>query len=98
MRDRLGFGLIGNQTPVGNVIANRWDAAHPHPLALAGGNLVPDALASHLALKLGKGQQHVEHQSAHGRGRVELLGDRHKGHALSLKDFDHLGEVSQAAG
>jgi transposase len=35
-------------------------------------------LARHFALKLGEGQQHIEHQSAHGRGGVELLGDRDK--------------------
>ncbi len=49
------------------------DAAHPHPLALGGGDLVADALAGDLALKLGEGQQHVQHQSAHRGGGVELL-------------------------
>src|SRR5262249_36270166 len=74
------------------------DAADPQPLALGGGDLVADALGGDLAFKLGKRQQHVQRQSAHGRGGVELLGDRHKEHTMLVEQLDELSEVRQRAG
>src|ERR1700730_18030988 len=50
----------------------------PDPLAFGGGNLVPDALADHLALELCERQKHIEGQTPHARGGVEGLGDRNE--------------------
>ena len=96
--DRLGFSLVDNERAVFSVISNGHPAAHPHSLLLGSGNLVADPLAGHLALELGKGQQNVKGQTPHGGGGVELLGDRDKGHAGCIEDFDDLGEIRQGAG
>src|SRR6266516_4028796 len=75
---RFGLSGVDDEFAVLNVIAERDGASHPHALAAGGGELVADALAGDLALKLGKRQQHVEGEPAHrGRG-VELLSDRHE--------------------
>src|SRR6516162_8147224 len=72
--------------------------AHPHPLPFRGGDLVADALADDLALKLRKGQQHIEGQAPH-RGRcVELLRHRNKRGAPGVEDLDDLGEIGERAG
>ena len=73
------------------------DAAHPHPLALGGGDLVADALAGDLALKLGEGQQDVEHQPPIEVVVLNCWVTDTKGHPLAFEHFDHLGEVGQAA-
>jgi hypothetical protein len=57
-------------------------------------DLVADALADDLALKLCKGQQNVQSQAPHRGCRVELLGDRNKGRASRLEDLDDLGTKS----
>ena len=54
-----------------------------------------DALGSNLPLELGKGQEHVEGETTHGRRRVELLGDRDKGDVMGIEQFDQLCEVGQ---
>lgn len=46
-------------------IAQRRMASHPHAPPLGGGDLVTNALADHFPLELGKGEHHVERQSAH---------------------------------
>ena len=74
--DDRGLGLVNDQLAVLDVVAERRAAAHPHALASGGGELVADALADHLALELGEGQQDVERQPAHRGGGVEGLGDR----------------------
>jgi hypothetical protein len=79
-------------------VTERDDAAHPESLLLGRGDLVADALARDLPLELGKREQHVERQSAHRRGGVEALCDRHKGHLVRVKELDQLGEVRQGAG
>ena len=61
------------------LIAERHHASHPQPLALGGADLVADTLAGDLALKLGKGQEHVEGQPAHGGRGIELLLGRDPG-------------------
>ena len=86
---------VGDEPSVVDVIAERRDSAHPQPLALAGGDLVADALAGHLALELGEGQQDVEHQPPHGGGGVELLGDRDEGDPVALEHLDHAREVGE---
>ena len=95
--DQFGLAFVGHQSAVLDVVAQRWHAAHPHALALAGCDLVADAFAGDLALELGEGQQDVQHQPTHRGRRVELLGDRHERHAVALEHLDHLGEVRQAA-
>ena len=47
---------------------------------------------------MGKRQQHIQRQSAHGRGGVELLGDRYERHVVLVEQLDELGEVRQRAG
>ena len=91
------LGVVDDQQAVLDVVAQRRDAAHPHPFALGGGDLVADALTGDLALELREGQQHVEHQPPHRGGGVELLGDRDKGHVVALEHLDHLGEVGETA-
>ena len=98
MPDGLRLLRVGDQPPVLDVVAERRDTAHPQPLALAGRNLVADALAGHLALELGEGEQDVQHQPPHGGGGVELLGDRDEGHPVALEHLDHAREVGERAG
>src|SRR3977135_240825 len=79
------------------VVADLRTATAPKPLALGGGDLVPDALGGDLALKLGKRQQDVEGQPPHRGGGIELLGHRDEGHAVLIEQLDQLGKVSQRA-
>src|SRR5262245_43096665 len=58
-------------------------------------DLVADALGGDLPLELGKGQQHIEGQTTHRGRRIELLGDRDKGDAVSIEQFDQLGKIGQ---
>ena len=53
------------QGSLADPVAERHHPSHPDALLLGGGDLVPDALARDLALKLGKGQEHVEGQPPH---------------------------------
>src|ERR1035437_5938156 len=69
--------------------------AHPHSLALGGGDLVPDPLARYLALELRERQQDVERKSAHRGRRVELLGACDKRNPACVEHLDHLGEVGK---
>jgi hypothetical protein len=96
--DQSGLDFIDHQQSVLHVVPQGQRPAHPHPLGLAGGDLVADALAGDLAFKLREGQQHVEHQPAHRGGGVELLGDGDERHLVALEDFDQPGEVGQAPG
>ena len=95
--DQLGLAFVWDQPAVLDVVAKWRHAAHPHALALAGGDLVADALAGHLPLELGEGQEDVQHQPPHRRGGVELLRDRDEGHAIALEHIHHLGEIGEAA-
>ena len=64
----LGFFLVdrqGARVILRRLVAKRHSAPHPHALGLGGRNLVADALARHLALELGEGQEHVQCQAAH---------------------------------
>jgi hypothetical protein len=67
------------------------------PLRLGRRNLVPDALGGDLALELGEREQDVQRQPSHGRGRVELLGDRDERDIVLVEELDQLGEVRQRA-
>src|SRR6266568_8378578 len=70
----LGLGRVDDKGSLARLIAERHIATHPHPLLLRGGNLVADAFAGNLPLKLSKGQQHIEGQPPHRARGVELLG------------------------
>ena len=94
----FGFGFVDGDLSVLGVVAERRHAADPQPLALGGGDLVPDALGGDLALELGKRQQNVERQPPHRGGGVELLGDGDERHAMAVEQLDQLGEVGQRAG
>lgn len=63
MPDGLSFLSVDGKAPrcaVGGwVIAERYNASHPHPLGFGRRDLVADPLAGHFAFKLGEGQQHV---------------------------------------
>ena len=65
------------------------------PPLLGSGDLVANSLASHFPLELGEGEQHVQGQPTHARGRVELLGYRDEGDALCVEGLHNLGEVEQ---
>jgi hypothetical protein len=68
------------------------------PLRLEAPILSRDPFPGDLALELGKGEQHVEGQPAHGRGGIELLGHRHEGDAICVEQLHQLGEVRQGTG
>ena len=84
--------------PATAAIAERNGPTDPEALALGGRDLVAHPLADHLALELGKGEQHVEGKPAHAGGRVERLGDRHEGHPVFIEQVDQLREVGERAG
>ncbi len=65
----LGMVVNDMQCAVLDQVAQRDNAAHPHPLLLRSGDLVSDPLARDLPFELGEGQEHVEGQASHaGRG------------------------------
>src|SRR6202795_626730 len=78
-------------------IAERNGSADPEALALGGRDLVAHPLADHLALELGKGEQHVEREPAHAGGGVERLGDRHERDQLFIEQLDNLVNAGQTA-
>src|ERR1700730_8385963 len=79
-------------------IAERDGAADPETLALGGRDLVAHPLADHLALELGKGEQHIERDPPHAARGFERLGDRHERDPLLIEQLDQLGEVGERAG
>ncbi|MBV6414927.1 MAG: hypothetical protein OMOMHJEC_02763 [Xanthomonadales bacterium] len=93
-----GLGLVDHELALDHVIAKRRHAAHPHALGLAGGDLVPDALAGDLALELREGEQDVQGQASHRRCGVELLSHRHERHVVAVEHIDEPGEVRERAG
>ena len=89
--------LLDQQLAVLQPVAERDIAAHPHALLARGGELVADALADHLALELGEGEQDVQRQPAHGGGGVEGLGHRDEGDVVGVEHLDQLGEIHERA-
>jgi hypothetical protein len=67
-------------------------------LKIVGRDLVADALAGHLALELGKREQHVQGQPPHRGGRIELLGDRDERDPMGIEQLHQLGEIRQRPG
>src|SRR6266699_1747461 len=70
--------FVDHELAVLDVVSERDSAAHPHALAPRGRELVADALARQLALKLGEREQDIEGQPTHRGGGIELLGDGHE--------------------
>jgi hypothetical protein len=79
-------------------VAEGHVAPHPHPPLLGSSDLVADALAGHLALELGKGQENIQGQPPHRGRRVELLGHRDERDLVLIEDLDQPGEVGQRSG
>jgi hypothetical protein len=94
----LGVILDNMQRAILEPIAERNNAAHPHPLLFGGGDLVPDPLACDLPLELGEGQQHVERRSPHAGCGVEGLGHRDERDVVLVEHLDEFGEVGKRAG
>jgi hypothetical protein len=96
--DALGLLRVDHQSAIPAVIAERHHAADPQSLSLRGRDLVADALAGHLALELGKGEQHVQGQPPHRGGRIELLGDRDERDPMGIEQLHQLGKIRQRPG
>ena len=96
--DRPRLGLVDAERAPVPVIAERHDAAHPEPLSLGGGDLVPDALGRHLALELRKGEQHMERQPPHAGRGVEGLGHRDEARAGGVEPVDDLRKAGEGPG
>jgi hypothetical protein len=86
---------VDGQLPVVDPVAHRHEAAHPHAPLAGGGDLVADSFADHLALELGKRQQHVQREPAHAGRGVEGLRDADEGHAALVEHLDEPCEVHQ---
>src|SRR5260370_21075388 len=95
--DALSLRFNHDDLAVLGLVSERGYAADPEPLALAGGDLVTDALGGDFPLELGTRQQDIERQPPHRGRRIELLGDRDEGHAMTIEQLDELGEVRQRA-
>src|SRR5262249_27079047 len=96
--DPVSLGFINRYLAILGVVAERRHTADPETLAFGGGDLVADTFGGDLAFKLGKRQQHIQRQSPHGRGGVNLLGDQYESHVVLVKWPDELDEVRQGAG
>ena len=70
---------------------------HPHAPGARGRELVPDALANHLALELGKAEEDVQRQPPHAGRGVKALGDADEGDVVGVKGLDQAREVHQRA-
>src|SRR5258707_7770300 len=88
----LSFLFDHNNLAVLGLVSERGHAADPKPLALGGADLVSNALGGHFSLELGKRQQHIQGQSAHGGRGIELLGDRYERYAMVVEQLHELGE------
>jgi hypothetical protein len=58
------------------ILAEGNRVADPNPFAFRSGDLVSDPLADDFPFELGEGEQDIEGEPAHARGRVEGLRDR----------------------
>ena len=96
--DGRGVRRVDDQLAVLDLVAERRPAAHPDALLAGGGDLVPDPLADHLALELGKGHQMFRVQPPISVGGVERLGDRDERGLMALEQLDQLGKVDASTG
>src|SRR5947209_4265473 len=93
----VGFLWFNDQPSVLERISERYDPAHPHTLALGGGDLVPDPLSSDLPLKLGEGEQDVQSQATHRRSGIELLGHGNETNPAPIELLHDFGEIGQGS-
>jgi hypothetical protein len=91
-RHQRGLALDHHQPAVLDFVPERRPAAHPHTLLARCRELVADALADDLALKVGEAEQNVQGQPAHGGRGVELLGDANEGHVVALEYLEQLAK------
>jgi hypothetical protein len=70
----VNLGNAGVNPPYS--IAEGNGVADPNPFAFRSGDLVSDPLADDFPFELGEGEQDIEGEPAHARGRVEGLRDR----------------------
>src|SRR5262249_28523513 len=74
--DPLGLLVDDGELAILEFVSQRHHSADPQALALGSRHLVANALGGDLSLELRKREQHVQSESAHRGGRVELLGHR----------------------
>ena len=94
----LGFWFIHRQDLVHDVVAQRDHTAHPHAFPFGGGYLVPDPFTGDFPFELGKGEQDIQGESAHGAGGIKLLRNRDEGRLVLVKQFNQMDKVGQGAG
>src|SRR5712675_3307893 len=94
----LGLSFVDPDLAVLGIVAERHHPADPQALTLGGRDLVADALGSDLAFELGEREKDIEREPAHGRGGIELLGDRYERDIMLVEQLDKLGKVCQRAG
>jgi hypothetical protein len=87
----------GERATVG-LVAERYGASHPQPLALRGGDLVTNAFPRDLPLELSEREEHVQSKASHRGRRVELLGHGHERDSVRVHHLDDLREVGERAG
>ena len=97
--DLAGFFLVDGQLGVAwiDVLAQQGHAAGPFSLAACGGDFIASPFGNDFSFKLGKRQQHIQHESSHRAGSVELLSHRDERDLVPLKCLHHVGEIEQAA-
>src|SRR5712675_1042010 len=95
---QLGLGFVDPDLAVLGIVAERHHPADPQTLALGGRDLVANALGSDLAFELGEREKDIEREPAHGRGGIELLGDRYERDIMLVEQLDKLGKVCQRPG
>src|SRR6185312_9043272 len=94
----LSLSLVDDELAVFDVIAERGQPAHPHPLPFGGGDLVADPFASDFALELREGEQDVEGKPPHAARCVEGLSDGNERDALGVEGLNDLGEIGERSG
>ena len=94
--DGLGVG-VRDELVVHEVVAEGDASAHEHAEPERGADLVPHAVAQHLAFELGEAHEDVHHHASGGVRGVELLGDGDEGAVVGLEDGVELGEVGEGA-
>ena len=87
------FRLVNDQLRLFHGVTQDRHPAGPFAFAASGGDLVPCPFRDHLSFELGEGQEYVQNQPSHRRGRVECLRHAHEGHIVLLKRAHDLGEV-----
>src|SRR5437763_16787463 len=82
------FGFAYDQPPSFgcDIVAKDWNATDPLALAPGGRQLIARSLADDLAFKLGKREQDVEGEPAHGASSVEILRHGNEAHPALVEE------------